>query len=119
MRRELFRASGWARMAAGLAGMTWASGPGAGAADPSPRSGIEKTGFDAKARPQDDLFRHVNGGWLAEAEIPPEYGWFGSFLELRDKSLRDIRAISEEAAGRDDHSSGSEARKIGDLYAGF
>ena len=23
-------------------------------------------------RPQDDLFRHVNGGWLATTEIPPE-----------------------------------------------
>jgi putative endopeptidase len=109
-----------ALIAAGLARVFWVSGPLA-AADPNPnsRSGIEKTGFDAKARPQDDLFRHVNGGWLAKAEIPAEYGLFGSFIELRDKSLQDIRAICEEAAGRDDHSSGSESRKIGDLYAGF
>src|SRR5205823_5730332 len=74
---------------------------------------------DAKARPQDDLFRYVNGGWLAAAEIPAEYGWFGAIIELRDKSLKDLRSIIEQAAGRDDRSSGSEARKIGDLYAGF
>jgi putative endopeptidase len=100
-------------------GMTWAFGPAVDAADRSPRSGIERSGFDVKARPQDDLFRHVNGGWLAEVEIPAEYGWFGSFIQLRDKSLHDLRAIIEEAAGRGDAPAGSEARKIGDLYASF
>jgi putative endopeptidase len=106
-------------MVVGLLGISWGFGPRAGAADPTPRSGIARSGFDAKARPQDDLFRHVNGGWLAEAEIPAEYGWYGSIIELRDKSLQDVRAIVEEAAGREDRSSGSEARKIGDLYGGF
>jgi len=65
------------------------------------------------------LFRYVNGGWLAETKIPAEYGLFGSFIELRDKSLKDIRSIIEDSAGRDDSSAGSPARKIGDLYAGF
>ncbi len=119
MRRTMFRAPGWVLVAVGLAGILWAVGRGAGAADRSPRSGIEKSGFDVKARPQDDLFRYVNGGWLTEAEIPAEYGWYGSFIELRDKSLRDLRAIIEEAAGRNDAPAGSEARKIGDLYASF
>jgi putative endopeptidase len=89
------------------------------AGDGSLRSGVEATHVDANVRPQDDLFRHVNGGWLAKAEIPAEYGSFGSFMELRDKALADLRALIEEAARDEKAPDGSEARKIGDLYAGF
>ncbi len=78
-----------------------------------------KAGFDAKVRPQDDFFRHVNGTWIAETQIPAEYGYFGTIMELRDKSLTDLRAIIEDAAKQADATPGSEARKIGDLYASF
>ena len=57
---------GLALLTTSLVVVSWGSGPRAGAADRSPRSGIARSGFDAQARPQDDLFRHVNGGWLAE-----------------------------------------------------
>jgi putative endopeptidase len=30
-----------------------------------PKSGILVHELDAEVRPQDDLFRHVNGAWLA------------------------------------------------------
>ncbi|MGH3541382.1 MAG: hypothetical protein ACRDTO_03235, partial [Mycobacterium sp.] len=36
------------------------------------RSGIDLSNVDAGARPQDDLFGHVNGRWLAEYEIPAD-----------------------------------------------
>ena len=98
--------------------MFWGFGPPAGAADRDLRSGVVKTGFDAKVRPQDDLFRHVNGGWIAEAKIPAEYGFSGTLMELRDNALKDLRAIIEDAA-KQDAAPGSEARKIGDLYASF
>ena len=119
MRAQVCKASGVALLAAGLLGVFWGTGPRAGAADPSRRSGIARTSFDPKARAQDDLFRHVNGGWLAEAKIPAEYGFFGSFMELRDNALADLRAIIEGTAQQGAQSPGSEAQKIGDLYAGF
>ena len=34
------------------------------------RSGIDLSYVDENVRPQDDLFGHVNGRWLAEHEIP-------------------------------------------------
>ncbi len=119
MRLQTGKASSAALLAAGLVAVYWWAGPRAGAADRVLRSGITTTGFDAKVRPQDDLFRHVNGGWIAEAKIPAEYGTFGSFMELRDNALKDLRAIIEDAARQEDAASGSEARKIGDLYAAF
>ena len=36
------------------------------------QSGIDLTHVDADARPQDDLFGHVNGRWLTEYEIPAD-----------------------------------------------
>jgi putative endopeptidase len=108
-----------ALLAAGLVAAYGMAGPRAGAADRVLRSGIVTSGFDAKVRPQDDLFRHVNGGWIAEAKIPAEYGYFGNLMELRDKALADLRAIIEDAAKQEDESSGSEARQIGDLYGSF
>ncbi len=90
----------------------------ASAADRDLRSGITADGFDTKVRAQDDFFRHVNGAWIARATIPAEYGQFGSFMELRDNALKDLRAIIEDAA-KQDAPTGSDARKIGDLYNAF
>ncbi|GAB4662752.1 hypothetical protein MOKP64_50920 [Mycobacterium avium subsp. hominissuis] len=36
------------------------------------RSGIDLSHVDDSIRPQDDLFGHVNGRWLAEYEIPAD-----------------------------------------------
>ncbi len=83
------------------------------------KSGIDKAFVDPKVRPQDDLFRHVNGKWLAEAPIPPDRPLDGAFYKLRDKSEADLRAIIEESAARTDAAPGSEARKVGDLFASF
>lgn len=83
------------------------------------KSGVERSAFDVKVRPQDDLFRHVNGGWIQSAEIPAEQPMYGSFIQLRDRSEADLRAIIEAAAARTDHKPGSEAQKIGDLFAAF
>ena len=77
---------------------------------------------DPSVRPQDDLFRHVNGHWLATTEIPDDRAVDGAFVRLRDESEAECRAIVEaaaaaSAAGRAEP--GSVQQKIGDLYAGF
>ena len=46
---------------------------------------------------QDDLFRHVNGSWLAKTEIPADKSSYGAFDILFDKSQDDLRAIVEDA----------------------
>jgi putative endopeptidase len=76
------------------------------------------TGFDEAVRPQDDLFRHVNGHWLATTEIPDDRAVDGAFVRLRDEAEAQARAIVEESAAAGAEP-GSVARKIGDLFAGF
>lgn len=79
---------------------------------------VEVLELSADVRPQDDLFRYVNGRWLAEAEIPEDRAVYGSFHVLADEAEQDLRAIVEEAAASD-APEGSTLRKVGDLYAGF
>ena len=82
-------------------------------------SGIDRASFDTATRPQDDLFKHVNGGWLAKTEIPADKSSWGSFDMLVDKSQTDLRAIVEGAAKAANKAPGSEAQKIGDFFDSF
>ena len=81
-------------------------------------SGIDTSNFDRSVRPQDDLFRFVNGGWIKKTPIPSDAASYGAFYELYDRSLENLRAILEDAA-RSKAPAGSEERKVGDLYASF
>ena len=79
-------------------------------------SGIAKDELDADVRPQDDLFRHVNGKWIERTEIPADKARYGSFLVLHEEAEEAVREIIEEAQQAEP---GTEARKVGDLYASF
>ena len=82
------------------------------------KSGIDQAGVDPDVRPQDDLFAHVNGRWLATTQIPEDRGRYGTFDVLRETAEEHVRAIIEEvAAGAPE--AGTVAAKVGDLYASF
>ena len=81
-------------------------------------SGIDVSAFDKSTRPQDDLFRYVNGGWLDKTAIPADKVRYGSFDVLADKAQEDLRAIVEDAR-KTPGAPGSDSRKVGDFYAAF
>ncbi|MFJ5694722.1 M13 family metallopeptidase [Arthrobacter sp. NPDC093125] len=83
-----------------------------------PHSGIALSNFDHGARPQDDLYQHVNGAWLKSTTIPDDRPLEGTFTALRDGAELAVREIIEEAAAKGEAASGIE-RKIGDLYNSF
>ena len=103
------------------ASLTACSGePSSPAATSTPvASGIDLASFDKAVRPQDDLFKHVNGMWLNKTTIPADKSSYGAFDILFDKSQADLRAIVEDADKRTDQGPGSDAKKIGDFYASF
>ncbi|WP_370250301.1 M13 family metallopeptidase [Nocardioides sp.] len=79
-----------------------------------------RAGMDDAIRPQDDLFGHVNGRWLAETEIPADRSSWGPFVQLADVAEEQVRVIIEELAAQPDAGSHpDDARRIGDLYASF
>ncbi len=79
-------------------------------------SGIPTDELDPGIRPQDDLFRHVNGRWLDQTEIPADRARYGTFLVLAEAAEKAVREIVEESASAPE---GTEERKFGDLYASF
>jgi predicted metalloendopeptidase len=83
------------------------------------QSGLDMTTFDTSVRPQDDLFGHVNGGWLKATEIPADRPIAGTFVQLADKAEADLYAIIERLAGDPDKKAGSIAQQVGDLFASF
>ena len=79
----------------------------------------QPTGADTTTpRAQDDLFGHVNGGWLADATIPDDKPSAGAFDELRDGAEEAVRDIIT-GLGDDRDSLDAEQTKIADLYASF
>ena len=82
------------------------------------KSGIDLSHGYPEVRPQDDLFRHVNGKWIDTHEIPADRASDGAFHHLREESEKNIRTIIEEAAASK-AAVGTEAQKVGDLYASF
>jgi predicted metalloendopeptidase len=82
------------------------------AEEPLLKSGLDPSTFDHSVRPQDDLYRFVNGRWLDTAVIPADRVTHGTFAELADRAEHDVRRIIERLDGR----SGPE-RQIRDLYA--
>ncbi|GAB3603502.1 M13 family metallopeptidase [Microbacterium aureliae] len=80
------------------------------------RSGLALDEFSADIRPQDDLFRHVNGSWIERTAIPDDKARWGSFHLIAEQAEKDVHAIVEETQAAD---AGTEARKIGDLFTSF
>jgi putative endopeptidase len=102
-----------------------------------PASTTDEDAMDRAVRPQDDLFRHVNGGWLARHVIPADRSRDGSFRALHDRAEEQVRDIIRDAAaivaaepggaGGDQSPEGPtaltedlhEAELIGALYSSF
>ncbi|HXO11116.1 MAG TPA: peptidase M13, partial [Mycobacterium sp.] len=82
------------------------------------RSGIDLSYVDAGARPQDDLFGHVNGRWLADHRMPADRATDGAFRLLADRAEEQVRDIITEAAAAN-AAEGTDPQRIGDLYASF
>ena len=79
-------------------------------------SGIEIGERDEAIRPADDLYRHMNENWIARTPIPADRARYGSFHILAEEAEKAVREIVEECQSAP---TGTEARKVGDLYTSF
>jgi putative endopeptidase len=85
------------------------------AAAATPLSGVDMQYVDRSVRPQDDLYRYLNGKWLDTFQLPADKGSYESFTYLYDATLEQLRAIVDGLGATSD----VEDRKIADLYASF
>ncbi|MGA2398012.1 MAG: M13-type metalloendopeptidase [Steroidobacteraceae bacterium] len=92
--------------------------PPSSSATPALSSGIETQYFDGSVRPQDDFYKHINGKWLADTEIPPDKGSYGTFTKLRDDSEAKLHTIIDGLQKSID-ATDPDQQKIAELYFSF
>jgi putative endopeptidase len=88
----------------------------AGMAGAAEKSGIELQYIEPGVRAQDDFFKHLNGKWLASAEIPAEMSSWGVWEKLYEDIQPQLRKIIEDAA---QGAANPDQKRIGDFYAAF
>ncbi|MBI3731802.1 MAG: M13 family metallopeptidase [Burkholderiales bacterium] len=81
-------------------------------------SGIESKHNDVAMRAQDDFFRHVNGSWLKNTEIPSDKSSAGAFMDLREATIPRLHSLIE-GLSKTKNKSGTDAQKIADMYASY
>ena len=77
------------------------------------RSGLDLSQRKVAVRPQDDLYRYMNGQWLDSVDIPADRASYGTFYILFEEAERAVRKIIENPPKT------PIGQKIGDLYASF
>src|SRR5216684_5517532 len=57
------------------------------------QSGVDLQYVDHSIRPQDDLYRYLNGKWLDGFQLPADKGSYGSFTYVDDLTQEQLRTI--------------------------
>ena len=78
--------------------------------------GLDRRNFDPEVPACVNFYLHGNGGWIKSNPIPPEYSTWSIGNEMRERNLRLLRQVLEEAATQD-AAPGRSARKMGELRA--
>ncbi len=82
-------------------------------------AGFDPAELDPAIAAPEDFYDHVNGRWLAETGIPPEWSSYGVMQILYERTEAQLRAIIEASEAAQGAPAGSDEQKIGDLYASF
>ncbi|MFA5418511.1 MAG: M13 family metallopeptidase N-terminal domain-containing protein, partial [Bacteroidales bacterium] len=77
---------------------------------------IDVANMDLGVAPGDNFFRYVNGSWMKNNEIPPEFSQYGAFTILYENNQEQLKSLVEEVSAQLDAKNGSVSQKIHDLY---
>ena len=86
------------------------------AAAASLAAGAFDAGMDRAVAPGDDFFAYANGAWARAAVFPPDLSATGTGAALAELTNRRTAALVKATVTA---APGTEARKVGDYYAGF
>ena len=80
-----------------------------------PQEFVTVANMDKGVNPGDNFYNYVNGEWLKTAVIPSTESGVGSFIDLQNKTRKNLNNLLEELANMKD-AKGME-QLIGDFYA--
>ena len=76
---------------------------------------VDRSNLDPNAAPGDNFYQYACGGWMLANPLDPQYARFGTFDQLRENSLDQVKEIVTKLGTN--HARGSIKQKVGDLYA--
>jgi len=81
--------------------------------------GVDPELLDSSIKPGDDFFGYVNQQWLDANPLPDEYGRFGAFTLLGEKSVSDVKTLVDELVAKAPEARSVDEERIADVYASF
>ncbi|AUD01196.1 M13 family metallopeptidase [Spirosoma pollinicola] len=75
---------------------------------------IDPENMDLSVKPGDNFYQYANGNWLKKNAVPASKTSWGSFNELREKSLDAMKSLLEEASKTS--TKGRLYQMVGDYY---
>ena len=70
--------------------------------------GINLSYIDSSATPQSDFYKFCNGKWLRDTKIPESDSRWGSFNEINERNLDNIKNILKKVAADKTAAPGSD-----------
>lgn len=77
---------------------------------------INPANMDKNVKPGNNFYEYVNGGWIKNHPIPPEYSQYGAFTVLYENNQKELKALVKEISEKKDVKEGSIEQKIRDFY---
>jgi hypothetical protein len=73
---------------------------------------------DTAVRPQDDYYTYINGQWLSQTPIPPQWPWYGVYVAMNEVVQKGLHELIQSAAQKD-HSARDGERQVGAMFRSF
>ncbi len=77
---------------------------------------INPKNMNTKVLPGNNFYEYVNGGWVKEHPVPPEYSQYGAFTILYEENQKKLRTLIKKVSMEEEAPKGSIAQKIRDFY---
>ena len=81
----------------------------------NPVKAVDRNNLDPSTSPGTDFYQYACGGWKLANPLDPQYARFGTFDQLRENSLNQVKDIITTLGTNNKR--GSIKQKVGDLYA--
>ncbi len=81
--------------------------------------GVDLNNIDDSIRPQDDFYTYVNGEWLKTIRIPEDKSAWGSFYELREKTLNQLYSIMSKLNDANPMMLNDDQLKLANIYKSY
>lgn len=78
--------------------------------------GVNLSYIDSSYKPQADFYKFCNGKWLKTTKIPDSDSRWGSFNEINERNLGNIKTILNSVSTNTTAKPGSDVQKLRDFY---